>query len=106
MNRNYVDKLCNNLKIGECITISYFKFEEAFPYGYPSIYRTSVEAFLSSKIGAAWGCWKVTQDFFTRNYTISRHEESNQRVYCDPDREHLFKRNKEGFLIPKYEGEK
>ena len=83
--------------------VSQFVFEEAFPCGFPSIYRNHKHAFLSSMIGSGWGCWRVRQDFESGHYVISRHKESSKRYYVDPDREHLFKKMSDGTLKSIYE---
>lgn len=88
--RSYCDRLCNQLKIGQEICFSEDVFENAYPCGYPSIYNNHMEAFLSSKIGSAWGCWKVNQNLESGYYIVSRHHEGTKRVYVDPDRAHLF----------------
>jgi hypothetical protein len=99
--RSYCDDMCNHLKIGESIVFDHHIFQKAYVSGWPSIYNTSIEAFLSSKIGSAWGCWTCIQDIVTGDYIVSHHEESDKRVYCDPDRQHLFKKDKDGYLIPR-----
>ena len=88
--RSYCDQLCNQLKIGQEICFSREVFENAYPCGYPAIYNNHMEAFLSSKTGSAWGCWKVNQNLESDYYIVSRHHEGTKRVYVDPDRAHLF----------------
>jgi hypothetical protein len=96
--RSMIDDHCANMKPGQRVTITRRIFLEAYPCGWPSIYETPEQAFLSSKIGSAWGCWRVTVDPFSGDRIISRHEESDRRVYVDPDRAHLFERGEDGFL--------
>ncbi len=63
----YIREECYRMKEGEGINISRYVFNEAFPCGWPSIYRTPTEAFLSSMIGSAWGIWRVAQNPETGN---------------------------------------
>lgn len=98
--REYCDRLCQRLKIGEEICFDKYVFEDAYPCGFPSIYNNHMEAFLSSKIGSAWGCWKVERNPISGYYIVSRHEEGTKRVYVDPDRALLFK-EVNGFLEPR-----
>lgn len=79
------------MKIGEHIEINREMFQDAFPCGWPTIYRTHRQAFLSCHIGSSWGAWRCEENPMTGNYEISRHEPGNERVYIDPDREHLWK---------------
>lgn len=88
--REIIDKTCAEMKEGQEARFDHFTFSEAFPCGFPSIYNTHEEAFLSSRIGSAWGTWKVRQDPITHDYIISRHVAGDKRVYVDPDRAHLF----------------
>jgi hypothetical protein len=98
--RKIIDYYCNRMGVGRSINFDHHLFEEAFPCGYPTIYNNHIEAFLSSKIGSAWGCWRCEMIPETGDYIVSRHEGSDRRVYCDPDRRHLFVEDKDGYLIP------
>ena len=100
--REVCDKTCDLLKEGQRITFSRDVFEEAYPCGWPSIYHSHIESFLSSKIGSAWGCWRVSEDSITKNCTVSRHKEGRERFYVDPDGRHLFQKDNNGYL--KYKG--
>ena len=96
--RKKIDRMCSKMKIGQMLTVDDCIFMKAYPYGFPSIYETPEQAFLSSRIGSAWGCWRVQRSVENRSVTISRHEESSKRYYVDPDRKHLFKRMPNGTL--------
>jgi len=99
--REYIRELCSRMTEGKEMAIARGVFQDAYPSGWPSIYNNSMEAFLSSMIGSAWGVWTVRQDFETGNYVIGRHREGNRRVYIDPDRAYLFKKDADGYLIPR-----
>jgi len=97
----WIKNLCyDTVGEGERIAIDRRIFEEAFPCGFPSIYKTPEQAFLSTMIGSAWGIWKVETNFETGNVIISKHKGSNKRYYVDPDREHLFKKLPDGTYEP------
>ena len=87
-----IRELCRHMKVGERVEIAREIFQDEFPCGWPTIYRTYSQAFLSSQIGSAWRAWKCHQDPISGNYIVSHHEPGNTRVYIDPDREHLWKR--------------
>ena len=95
-NRKYLEHILDRMKPGEHIQIDHYSFQKAYPCGWPSIYETHEEAFLSSRIGAAWGCWEVNTIPKNGNYVVSRHKESNKRYYVDPDRKHLFEKMPDG----------
>lgn len=86
-----IRELCRNIKVGEQIEIARQCFEDEFRCGWPTIYRTPREAFLSSQIGSAWGTYRCEQNPITGNYRISRHEPGKERVYIDPDREDWYR---------------
>ncbi|KKM78061.1 hypothetical protein LCGC14_1363780 [marine sediment metagenome] len=94
----YIKAQCNRMKVGDCLRINRFEFSDAFAFGWPTIYETPIQAFLSSMMGSMWGVWRAEQDLETGDIIISRHEESKKRYYVDPDREHLFKRVEDGTL--------
>jgi hypothetical protein len=96
--REFIQEAVDRLQVGECITIDCHTFDRAFACGWPTIYRTSTEAFLSSQTGSAWGRIRVSRDMMTGDATISKHEEGSRRVYADPDREHLYRRDADGGL--------
>lgn len=96
--KRYIQSLCYRLNEGERIDISGRLFEEAFVCGWPTIYNTPIEAFLSSMIGSAWGVWTCERNPIRDYYTIGRHPEGHERTYVDPDRAHLFRRGEDGFL--------
>lgn len=99
--KQQIQNILYKMKIGEEIVISCSVFEESFQCGWPSIYRTHEEAFLSSMIGSGCGMWRVRCNGFSMDRIISRHEESDKRYYVDPDRAHLFKIGPDGTLIKK-----
>ncbi|KKM28187.1 hypothetical protein LCGC14_1567160 [marine sediment metagenome] len=94
----YIKAKCYRMKVGNCLRVSGKMFLKAFPFGFPTIYKTPEQAFLSTMMGSAWGVWRVDRDFDSMDFIISRHEESKKRYYADPDREHLFKRVEDGTL--------
>jgi hypothetical protein len=100
--RDFIQMHVDRLNLGQCVTFDGLVFARAFPCGFPSIYNTSVEAFLSRQVGSAWGCIRAEQDPLTGNVTVSRHEEGQHRVYVDPDRAHLYRRDEHGHLVPKW----
>jgi len=96
--RKFIDNICNLMKVGQYRVISREIFNKSYPCGFPTIYRNHMEAFLSTKVGSSWGGWKVEQNPETGDYIISRHKETDKRVYIDPDREHLFTKMSDGSL--------
>lgn len=94
----YIRAQCYQMKEGERLRIECDAFNRAFPCGWPSIYETSEQAFLSGMIGSAWGTFTVTRDIVTGDVTICRNPAGDKRVYCDPDREHWFRRTPDGYL--------
>jgi len=71
---------------------------DSFYFGWPTIYNSIEQAFLSSMIGSAYGEWIIKRYFEKDVFKICRHEPGNKRVYADPDREWLYKRDADGFL--------
>ena len=96
--RKFVEFFCERMKVGEEVVVDSRHFKQAYPCGWPTIYKTPEQAFLSSKVGAAWGVWRVRRSFAPRDFVISKHEESDKRHYVDPDREDLFKKMPDGTL--------
>lgn len=103
--RRIIESHCARMKEGERLTVACRLFLEAYPCGWPSIYDTPEQTFLSSKIGSAWGVWRVSVNPENGNRTISKHAEGERRVYVDPDRQHYFRRifdgSPEGYLVPR-----
>jgi len=98
--RRYLNKIFRGMKIGDCVRIEESIFREAYPCGWPSMYRTPEQAFLSSMIGSAWGVWRVRFDYESRSYIVSKYQGSEtKRYYVDPDRECLFKKELDGSLV-------
>jgi hypothetical protein len=97
----YIKRECYRMEESQRIIINRRMFQDAFVCGFPSIYRTPREAFLSSMIDSGRGTFRVSQNLETGNYTISRHKPENKRYYVDPDREHLFKKLADGTLVLK-----
>src|SRR3990167_10004134 len=96
--RDYANSVLRTMRVGQHISLDGHFFRRAFPCGFPSIYETHEQAFLSSRIGSAWGGWRVWYDGYKDSFIVSRHEEGDKRVYVDPDRQHLFKRMPDGTL--------
>lgn len=93
--RQYIMRQLDTMKTGQKILIDRYDFIDAYPCGWPSIYHTPIEAFLSSMQGSAFGCWRVEENK-NGDFIISKHVESSKRHYIDPDREYLFDRQKDG----------
>lgn len=88
---SFVQMMVNKLQVGQCIDFGGHRFREDFRCGYPSIYNTSVQSFLSKQIGAAWGSVTCVHDEYNDVYRVCKHEVNEQRrVYVDPDRECLY----------------
>ncbi len=96
--KEYIQSICYRMKPGEHIKFNRYEFSNAFAFGWPTIYETPIQAFLSSMIGSGCGVWRVVRDQETGDIIVSRHEESEKRYYIDPDRRHLFKRVEDGTL--------
>ena len=99
----YIKKECYRMKPGQRIVVDYHMFQDAFVCGFPSIYQTPREAFLSSMIDSGRGTFRVSRNPMDGHYTISRHEPEDKRYYVDPDRRHLFNELADGTLVLKKE---
>ncbi len=99
---SFIINFVEHMKPGTEIVLEGYFFDEAFPLGpwggFPGIYRTSRQMFLSNCIGSGWGRVTCERDPLTGNYNIGKHECGEKRVYIDPDREHLFERMADGSL--------
>ena len=51
--KEYIEYQCYRMKIGEYIKFDRLVFSDAFAFGWPTIYETPIQAFLSSMIGSA-----------------------------------------------------
>ena len=101
-------EMVERMGAGECIDFDARIFEDAFsigPWGgFPGIYRTSIQMFLSNTTGSAWG--RQTAEYISGPMPVVRIEKhwhyhepyEMKRVYVDPDREDLFKRMPDGSL--------
>jgi len=96
--RKYIQDQVDAMKVGERLVVKRRDFADAFRCGFPSIYNTPMEAFLSAQVGSAWGRIRATENPETGDIVVSKHEESDNRHYVDPDRAHLFKRGADGYL--------
>jgi hypothetical protein len=96
--RDNIEYQLDRMKIGQRLDVPAREFQRAYPCGWPTIYDTPEQAFLSSRIGSAWGAWTVHRHESGGHYTISRYEEGKRRVYVDPDRAHLFHKGSDGTL--------
>jgi hypothetical protein len=94
----YIKVQCYEMKVGEYIKFNWYDFSDAFAFGWPTIYETPIQAFLSSMMGSGCGVWRAEQDPETGDVIVSRHKESKKRYYVDPDRKHLFKHVEDGTL--------
>ena len=102
--REFIEDELSRMAIGQEIWFEPWIFSQAFPCGWPSIYRTPREAFLSSRVGSAWGCWTCEEER-RGALRVGRHKgDETRRVYCDPDREDWFDRLPSGELVPKKGG--
>lgn len=96
--KDMIFRECMAMKVGQRYHIEGRAFRDAYRCGWPTIYNTPEEAFLSSMPGSAYGTFTVKRAEPVRDeYIIERHEEGDKRVYVDPDRRHLFK-EVDGFL--------
>jgi len=95
----YIRELCyETIGERERLTMDGRLFDEAFLCGWPTIYETPEQVFLSGMIGSGCGMWRVSRNLETGNVTISRHKASDKRYYIDPDREYLFTKQPDGTL--------
>ena len=101
--REMIKQGCYRMKEGERIEIDGRMFADAFPCGWPSMYRTSEETFLATMISSAWGLWRLSRNYENGNIIIDKHEPDGKRYYTCPDREHLFERQADGTLKRKNE---
>lgn len=104
--RQCVEEVLKKVKIGMCLEIEGYLLRRAFPCGWPSMYRNTEQAFLSTRIGSAWGSWRIRRSLDRDSFIISHHEESTKRYYVDPDQEWLYDRASDGTLElkKKYKG--
>lgn len=92
---------------GQELVISHLDFTETFCSGWPSMYETPEQSFLSKMVGSAWGSWTVrrnaeTGDFIVRKglrYEYDENYRLDRRVYVEPDRDHLFEKTQDGYFI-------
>ena len=92
--------LVSRMKPGQYVDIDAWEFQDAYPSGWPSIYPSAREAFLSSQVGSGWG--SVTCERHPKgHYTIGIHEPGDKRVYVDPDREDWFTKLPNGEYVPR-----
>ena len=99
---DHVQGLVVRLKPGEHICFAGRLFREAYPCGWPSIYETHEQSFLSKQMGSAWGAFRVQARPDEDVFEVSRHHpDERRRVYVDPDREHLYRRAPDGSYAPK-----
>ena len=98
--RDYIRSTCYSLKEGQEHRIERRYFDDAFGSmcGFPGIYETPEQAFLSGMIGSGWGAFRVRRDAETGDVVVSRHQESDRRYYADPDRMYLYKKMPDGTL--------
>jgi hypothetical protein len=97
--KDFINMLYEEVKEGQELEVSRFLILDNFICGFPTIYNTPEEAFLSSMIGSSWGVWRIRKNVEKATYIISRHSESSFRYYVDPDRAHLFKPGPDNTLI-------
>ncbi|MEP6827897.1 MAG: hypothetical protein ABJA10_07465 [Aestuariivirga sp.] len=91
MKKHELDEICDRMKVGQRFDLSRTDFAEANPYGWPSMYRTPEQAFLSRRIGAMYGAWKIHHWIDKPHLTIERCEiDASKITYVDPDQEHHF----------------
>ena len=85
---------------GQLLDIDGSQFRDAYRYGYPTQYQTPEQSFLSKMMGSAWGIVRVEHVDAKDVYRISKHEASDKRHFVEPDREHLYYRDADGFYEP------
>lgn len=101
--RQWIERELSRLKIGQCVEFERTLFEEA--YGFNGVYGASIrENFLSSQIGAAWGCWtcELVRIRGRMAYLVGKHQGNREkRVFVDADRAHLYDQKADGSLVLK-----
>lgn len=100
--RDEIEHHMRYMKPGTFLSVPAREFCLAYPCGWPSIYETHEQAFLSSAIGSASGVWRVVFQMGPNPaYVISRHEEdvTGRRHYVDPDRAYLFDQQPDGTFV-------
>jgi hypothetical protein len=83
--REYVHRIAYSMKVGQQATFDLRLIQNAFPAPLLSD-RPPVDGLLESLIGANYGTFRATVDPMKREVTLSRHEESKERVREDWDR--------------------
>ncbi len=103
MTRGRIQAEVDRMTDGQRLDVDWFEFSREFAYGWPSIYETPIQSFLSKQMGSAWG--NITADMHPsgKYVTIAKHAErpNPKRVYVDPDRGHMFDRSPDGELVLK-----
>ena len=101
--RKAIEAILKTMVVGQRVYFNRRDFEEAYPCGWPTIYHSHEQAFLSSRPGSAWGSWRVHYDVMHNQYGVERAPEGPKRVYVDPDRAHFYDRKPNGTLVRKEE---
>jgi len=101
--RDYIEKHLSRMEIGNECMFSGDVFRSAYPCGWPSIYDTHVQSFLSKQMGSGWGEWTCEHLADKDAYKVGKHKGGNKRVYIDPDREHLYMKQPDGTYKPRKE---
>ena len=97
--RKEVERLCDQMTDGQDLIIAGKLFRKAYACGWPSIYNSHEEAFLSNRMGSGWGEWFCEVAPQTGDYRVRKRKGGERRTYVDPDRAHLFRKDAEGFLV-------
>lgn len=99
--REFFERRLRKMAEGTYLDVDGRDFRRMYPCGFPTIYDTPEQSFLSKQVGSAWGVWTCTHKFSSDVYTIGHHAETRTRVYVDPDHAHMFKRLPSGELVVK-----
>jgi hypothetical protein len=89
----YLLEVAWSMKPGECLRITRWEFNEAFPHSVIGAMidgRSPEDRFLEKLPGTNYGAYRLHKDILTGDYTLSRHECGTERLREDWDRRHRW----------------
>ena len=93
----YIVERCHSMKVGERMRVTRHVMNDAFGIGgfegmpFADPYANNPrERLLNRLMGSSYGAFVVEQDVLTGDYTVSRNEPGDRRVYAEADRRHIL----------------
>jgi hypothetical protein len=62
LDKERIQQMCYRMKPGQCLILDIDSFYEAFPFGWPTVYKNPEEAFLGSMMGTRYGTFRTEKD--------------------------------------------